>query len=143
MDFPLGIGALAEATGCKIETIRYYEKESLLPAPPRSPGGHRLYSPDHLKRLTFLRRCRDLGFTMAEIRELLSLIDSERYTCQEINALTMIHVGIIREKLRDLKRLESALVEMADACQRDERPECPIVDALYEPLRASRSQRGS
>jgi len=143
MDFPLGIGALAEATGCKIETIRYYEKESLLPAPPRSPGGHRLYSPDHLKRLTFLRRCRDLGFTMAEIRELLSLIDSDGYTCQEINALTMTHVEIIREKRRDLKRLEAALVEMAEACKRDTRPECPIVDALYEPLRDSGSQRGT
>ena len=130
MDFPLGIGALASATGCNIETIRYYERESLLPPPPRSPGGHRQYAAEHLKRLTFLRRARALGFSMAEIRELLSLIDSDRYTCQEINALTM-------------KRLESALVEMADACKRDTRPECPIVDALYEPLRDSGSQRGT
>ncbi len=143
MHFPLGIGALASATGCNIETIRYYERESLLPSPPRSPGGHRQYAAEHLKRLTFLRRARVLGFSMAEIRELLSLIDSDRYTCQEINALTMTHVETIREKLRDLKRLESALVEMADACKRDTRPECPIVDALYEPLRDSGSQRGT
>lgn len=134
MEFPLGIGALAQATSCKIETIRYYEKASLLPAPPRSPGGHRLYSPDHLKRLTFLRRCRGLGFTMAEIRELLSLLDSDHYSCQEINTLTMAHVKIVRNKVRDLKKLERALVQMADSCARDDRPECPIVDALYEPL---------
>lgn len=133
MEFPLGIGALARATGCKIETIRYYERESLLPAPPRSPGGHRLYGADHLKRLTFLRRCRGLGFSMAEIRELLSLLDSDHYTCQEINALTMAHVKIVRDKVRDLKKLEAALVRMANSCARDDRPDCPIVDALYEP----------
>ena len=138
MEFPLGIGALAQATGCKIETIRYYEKESLLPPPPRTRGGHRLYSPDHLKRLTFLRRCRDLGFTMAEIRELLSLLDSDHYSCQEINALTMTHAKIIRDKVRDLKRLERALVQMADSCAKDDRPDCPIVDALYQPLNRAR-----
>lgn len=138
MEFPLGIGALAQATGCNIETIRYYERESLLPPPPRSRGGHRLYNPDHLKRLTFLRRCRALGFTMAEIRELLSLLDSTHYSCQEINALTLAHAKIIRDKVRDLKKLERALVQMADSCAKDDRPDCPIVDALYQPLNRAR-----
>ena len=75
-----GIGALSAQTGVIIETIRYYEHEGLMPAPPRTAGGHRSYSEDHLKRLTFIRRCRELGFSMAEIRGLLALVDGGSYT---------------------------------------------------------------
>ena len=70
-----GIGSLSSQTGVKVETIRYYEKEALLPSPPRTAGGHRSYSEDHMKRLTFIRRCRQLGFSMEEIRALLALVD--------------------------------------------------------------------
>ena len=69
------IGALSARTGCNIETIRYYEKIGLLPTPPRSSGGRRLYSHEHLKQLTFVRRSRQLGFHLGEIRELLNLVD--------------------------------------------------------------------
>jgi len=71
----LAIGALSERTGCKIETIRFYERTRLLPAPARSPGGYRLYSKDHLKRLTFIRRARKLGFSVDDVRKLLKLAD--------------------------------------------------------------------
>ena len=77
-------GALAARTGCNIETIRYYERIGLLPPPPRSAGGHRLYGRDLVKRLTFVRRSRDLGFTLKEIRELLRLVDGGTYTCGEV-----------------------------------------------------------
>ena len=132
--FPVGIGELSRQTGCHIETIRYYEKQGMMPKPPRSAGGHRLYGPDHLKRLTFIRRCRDLGFTMAQITELLSLVDEHCYTCHDIREITLGHVEEIRGKLSDLKRLEKVLLGIAAGCTNDAAPECPIVDALYEPL---------
>jgi MerR family mercuric resistance operon transcriptional regulator len=84
----LGIGGLSKLTGVKIETIRYYERQKLLVDPPRSEGGHRCYNEDHLKRLTFIRRSRQLGFSMEEIRELLILVEGGMYTCGEVNALT-------------------------------------------------------
>ena len=132
--FPIGIGALSRRTDCKIETIRYYERQGLLPEPPRSVGGHRLYKEDHLKRLTFIRRCRNLGFTMAQIRQLLGLVDEHQYSCQEIKALTMDHVEEIKQKIDHLKRLEQALLKMAAECSGESIPSCPVIDALYQPL---------
>ena len=75
----LSIGRVAAETGCHIETIRYYEKEGLLPAPERTKGGHRLYTRQMVERLLFIRRSRELGFSMGEIRQLLSLVDATRY----------------------------------------------------------------
>ena len=85
----LSRGELAARTGCNIETIRYYEQIDLLPPPPRSQGGHRLYGQDLLKRLNFVRRSRDLGFTLEEIRELLRLVDGGKYTCAQVEALAL------------------------------------------------------
>ena len=133
--FPIGIGALSRRTDCKIETIRYYERPGWLPEPPRSVGGHRLYKEDHLKRLTFIRRCRNLGFTMAQIRQLLGLVDEHQYSCQDIKTLTMDHVEEIREKIDHLKRLEQALLQMAAECSGESIPSCPVIDALYQPLK--------
>ena len=99
-------GALAARTGCNIETIRYYEKIGLLPPPPRSAGGHRLYGRDLVKRLNFVRRSRDLGFTLEEIRELLRLVDGGTYTCGEVEQLARDHVRDIRHKIADLRRLQ-------------------------------------
>jgi len=127
----LSIGALSKQTCCNIETIRYYERIDLLPAPPRTEGGHRLYSEDHLKRLTFIRRSRALGFTLDEIRSLLSLIDDGSYTCGEILTLTTAHLDEVRKKMKDLKKLENTLVEITVNCKGGEVPECPIIDALF------------
>ncbi len=128
------IGQLSKKTGCNIETIRYYEKRGLLPNPPRTAGGYRLYDSDHLKRLTFVRRSRDLGFSMAEIEKLLSLVDEHQLTCHDMHQQTLAHLGGVQSKIADLKRLERVLTEIASKCSDGTVPECPIIDALYEPL---------
>jgi MerR family mercuric resistance operon transcriptional regulator len=124
-------GALAARIGCNIETIRYYEKAGLLPPPPRSQGGHRLYGQELVKRLSFVRRSRDLGFTLEEIRELLRLVDGRRYTCAQVETLALAHVQEIRRKLSDLRKLKNVLETMASQCSGGKVPECPIIDALF------------
>lgn len=126
------IGTLSTQTGCNIETIRYYEREGLMPDPPRTDGGHRLYEEEHVKRLTFIRRSRELGFTLDEVRGLLRLVDGGHYTCAEVRTLTLEHLEEIRRKTTDLKRLGKVLKEMAAQCTGDEVPECPIIEALFK-----------
>ena len=128
---PFTIGALSRGTSCHIETIRYYERIGLMPKPPRSPGGHRLYEEDHLRRLTFIRRSRELGFTLEEVRGLLRLVDGGSYTCAEVKALTLDHAAEVRRKVADLRKLERVLKEMAAECDGGEVPQCPIIDTLY------------
>lgn len=130
---PLTRGALAARTGCNIETIRYYEQIGLLPPPPRSAGGHRLYGRDLEKRLNFVRKSRDLGFTIEEIRELLGLVDGGTYTCAEVERLARDHVREIRRKIGDLRKLERVLETMAARCSGGAVPDCPIIDALFDP----------
>ena len=124
-------GMIAKQSGVNIETVRYYERIGLLPAPPRSVGGHRMYDEDMLKRLHFIRRSRELGFTLDEVRGLLQLVDGGGYTCGEVEALTTAHLGEVRRKLADLKRLERVLREMVAGCQGGEVPECPVIEALF------------
>jgi len=124
-------GKLAARFGCHLETIRYYEKIGLLPAPARSLGGHRLYGIDDQRRLRFVLRCRELGFSIEELRSLLSLVDSESYTCGEIHDLTVDHSKSIRRKISDLKRLERTLNKISGACAGGAIPECPVIDALW------------
>jgi MerR family mercuric resistance operon transcriptional regulator len=126
-------GRLAARTGCNLETIRYYEQVGLLPSPPRSRGGHRLYGEDLVKRLTFIRRTRDLGFSIEEIRGLLRLVDGRKYTCAEVETLAAEHVREIRRKIADLEKLMGVLESMASECSRGKVPECPIIDALFDP----------
>lgn len=126
-------GALAARTGCNIETVRYYERIGLLPPPPRSTGGHRLYGPDLVKRLGFVRKSRGLGFTIEEIRELLRLVDGGTYTCGEVEELAHGHVREIRRKIADLRKLEEVFRTMAAQCSGGAIPDCPIIDALFDP----------
>jgi MerR family mercuric resistance operon transcriptional regulator len=125
------IGTLSKKTNCKIETIRYYEKIALLPEPSRSTGGYRIYDTEHLKRLVFVRRSRELGFTIDEIRTLLNLVDGGKYTCSDIKSITLTHLNDIRQKIIDLKKLEKTLSKIASQCTDNSAPDCPIVDALY------------
>ena len=127
------IGALAGRSGVQIETIRYYEKIGVMPKPARSAGGYRLYTAEHLGRLTFIRRGRELGFTLEELRGLLRLVDGKAYTCAEVRALTLDHVADIRRKIADLKRLERVMLDISSHCSGKEVPECPIIDALFQP----------
>ena len=128
----LPIGKLAEQSGVNIETIRYYEKVGVMPAPDRTAGGYRVYGPNHVKRLSFVRRGRELGFGLDELRGLLRLVDGHNHTCAEVRALTLDHVAEIRRKIRDLRRLERVMANMAARCVGSRVPECPIIDALFE-----------
>lgn len=124
------IGALSAATGVNIETIRYYEKIGLMPAPPRNEGRQRVYDASHLKRLTFIRRGRELGFSLDQIRELLGLVRGHDLTCAGVKTMTDAHVTDIRRKVKDLKKLERVLTDLSAQCCGDAVPDCPILDAL-------------
>lgn len=126
------IGQLSRQTGCKIGTIRYYERIGLLPEPARSEGGYRIYNENHLKRLSFIRRSRELGFTIEEIRVLLNLVDGGNYACSDVKTITLEHVETVSQKIADLKKLEKTLSRIASQCAGDATPECPIIDALFE-----------
>ncbi|GIX14778.1 MAG: MerR family transcriptional regulator [Paracoccaceae bacterium] len=123
-------GRLARATGCNIETIRYYEKAGLLPAPPRSARGYRLYSDAHLARLRFILRARELGFSMEDIRGLLGLGDGAAPSCAEVKARTERHLADVRARIADLRRIEAVLAETARRCSGEARPDCPVIDSL-------------
>ncbi len=127
----LSIGSLSQRTGCNIETIRYYERIGLMPEPPRTAGGHRCYGKSHERRLGFIRRCRELGFSIEEIRVLLGLVDGGDYTCGEVKAVADRHLDDVRRKIADLKKLERTLKDVGLACDGSQVPECPIIDALY------------
>ncbi len=135
----MGIGALSRRTGCNVETIRYYERIGVLPAPPRTAGGHRVYGREHLKRLGFVRRARELGFTLPRVRELLRMVDGPDGTCDEVNEITLSHLAEVRRKIADLRRIEGALAAMAERCGGGEVPDCPVVDALFSPPHAERA----
>jgi MerR family mercuric resistance operon transcriptional regulator len=127
------IGALSKRTGVKIETVRFYERAGILPKPPRTAGGHRLYSQDHLKRLSFVRRSRELGFSLENVRGLLELVDGGRHTCAEVKAVTLEHLGDVHRRIADLQRLARTLAQVAGKCRGGKVPDCPIIEALSDP----------
>lgn len=127
----LTIGSLARRAGSNVETVRYYERIGLLPEPPRSEGGHRLYGEEHVRRLAFIRRSRELGFAIDEVRGLLAICDSGDYTCSEVKATTLQHRAAVRCKIADLQRLDSMLSSVATRCAGDAGQDCPILDALF------------
>ncbi|MBL4762006.1 MAG: helix-turn-helix domain-containing protein [Gammaproteobacteria bacterium] len=127
------IGQLAKRGHCKVATVHYYEKTGLMPKPPRSAGGHRIYALEHLKRLSFIRRSRDLGFSIAQTRELLTLLDEPDHVCGEVKTMAQIHADKIQEKINDLQRFKTALDQMVQQCKNNDAStdDCPIIDALY------------
>lgn len=133
---PFGVGDLARAGQCKVETVRYYEKIGLMPTPQRTEGGHRVYHRPELKRLIFIRRSRDLGFSVAQVRDLLQFVDEPNHTCGEVKALTLAQSEEVQRKIDDLQRLHKALLEMADKCKGESYSleQCPIIDALYDEI---------
>lgn len=129
-----GIGALSKQTACNIETIRYYEKIGLLPAASRSNGGHRVYHEIHRDRLLFIRQGRELGFSLDDVRELISLSGDRQRSCGEALTLVRRHLEVVEAKLSQLQVIRGALVAMADSCQTccpgARAPDCTIVEAL-------------
>lgn len=124
-------GELANGAGVNVQTVRYYERRGLLPEPPRTSSGYRQYGPDDLRRLLFIRRAQELGFQLAEIKELLSLRVREDGSCGEVQERAEGAISRIEEQLRQLTRMRSALASLAEACERQEpTAECPILEAL-------------
>ena len=126
-----GIGELSQRTRVNIETVRYYEKIGLLPRPPRTGGGHRVYADAQLKRLVFIRRSRELGFTLDEIRNLLGMVEGG-YACGKVQEAALAHLKTIRSKIADLRRMERTLADTAAQCEGGTAPECPIIDVLNQ-----------
>jgi len=125
------IGELARRTGCNIETIRYYERIGLVPHPPRSAGRYRLYETEDVRRLFFVRRARELGFGLDEIRALLVLsAEHSDGTCGEVRELAARHLADVRVKIADLRAMERALTEAVRRCDGGHLPGCPLIDTL-------------
>jgi len=121
---------LARRTGCNLETIRYYEKIGMMPDPPRTASGYRVYDEAHVSRLRFILRARELGFAIEEIRGLLALVDGGTQTCAEVKERTERHLADVRTKIADLRRIERVLAATAAKCTGDEVPDCPVLEAL-------------
>jgi MerR family mercuric resistance operon transcriptional regulator len=139
----LAIGALSQRAGCPVETIRYYERVGLLPAPARSPGGYRLYAPPHLKRLMFIRRARALGFSLDEVRRLLRLADERQRPCAEALVVAAAHLTDVQAKIAALRAMERVLGETVARCEAGKGTECPPIEALSDEHGTGRDDKGS
>ena len=126
----LSIGELARQTGVNLETIRYYEKVGILPPIPRSANGRRRYGAPERRVLSFVRRSRELGFTLDEIRTLIRLGGPERAPCAQVREIASEHLRDIRGKIADLRRLERVLAETVAKCANGRAPRCPIIAEL-------------
>ena len=122
------IGELAKLTDCAVETIRYYERENLLPEPARSDGNYRVYTQAHAERLTFIRNCRTLDMTLEEIRSLLGLRDSPQDQCENVNALIDEHIHHVKARIDGLLALQEQLLDLRQRCGGG--PECGILQRL-------------
>src|SRR5580658_10875 len=112
----LKIGALAERAQWQAETLRYYEREGLLPVPPRSQGNYRLYGPAHIERLSFIRLCRSLDMTLDEIRTLLNFCDAPLSNCAQVSALLDQHIRHVADRISQLHQLERQLKDLRSLC---------------------------
>ncbi|SFR97234.1 MerR family transcriptional regulator [Sphingomonas jatrophae] len=126
----LTIGDLAKATATKVETIRYYERIGLLPRPARTTGNYRSYGEPELARLSFIRRARDLGFSLDQVRALLSLSDDRGQDCAAIDQIAGEHLRAVDQKLADLVALRRELKAVIDSCDGGTVAECRMIEAL-------------
>ncbi|MEA2977853.1 MAG: hypothetical protein QOF19_3373 [Alphaproteobacteria bacterium] len=126
------IGALSEATGCKVQTIRYYEQIGLMPSPPRSEGRQRRYASSHIKRLAFIRHARELGFDIEEVRQLLALSDQPDKSCEAVDRIAQHHLAEIGSKIARLSSLEKEVKRMTASCKRGRVAECRVIEVLAD-----------
>jgi MerR family mercuric resistance operon transcriptional regulator len=127
------IGELADQSGVNLETIRYYERIGLIPSPPRTAAGYRQYRTDHLRRLVFLRRSRQLGFSIREVKDLLSLASQPNRPCQDVTRMASAHVVSVKAKIQELQRLKRALETLVRACPGKMCiADCGILEALVD-----------
>ncbi|APZ99754.1 transcriptional regulator [Sphingopyxis sp. QXT-31] len=123
------IGELSRRTGCNIETIRYYERIGVLDVPLRR-GRYRSYGEEDVGRLGFVRRARELGFTLDEVRALLQLATGGQAACAEVRDVASSHLADVRAKIADLKRMERVLAASVRACEAGDDPACPLLQTL-------------
>lgn len=124
------IGEVAAQSGCKVETIRYYERQGLLPRPARTASGYRSYGHQDVDRLGFVTRSRALGFGLAEIRDFIGLEENPDLSCADVDRLAREHLAEVRHKLEQLQRLERALAALIAGCHGGQRADCAILNAL-------------
>ncbi len=125
----IAIGELSRRTNCNIETVRYYERIGLLPTPARR-GRYRLYGGEDVGRLAFVRRSRELGFTLDEVRALLGLAAGGGGACAEVRAIAATHLAEVQAKVADLQAMERVLADAVRRCDAGEAPGCPLIDVL-------------
>ena len=128
----IAIGELSRQTGNNIETIRYYERIGLVPAPPRQ-GRYRSYDVEDVGRLRFVWRARRLGFTLDEVRALLRLAKGGQTSCSAARSLAAAHLADVKAKIADLRRMERVLAGAVQACDAGNLPVCPLIESLYAP----------
>jgi MerR family mercuric resistance operon transcriptional regulator len=134
------IGELSRLCGVNVETIRYYEKVKMLPAPLRTEAGRRVYGPKETRILVFIRRGRELGFTLDQIRALLNLSGPGKASCAEVQEIATHHIEDIRAKINDFAKLERLLRKTVSQCSGGKIPDCPVLDILHaQGFRASRT----
>lgn len=133
MNHVLTIGEVAKAAKVGVETVRFYEREGLIAEPPRRESGYRQYPPDTVRRLRFIRRAKELGFTLKEIGELLSLRVDPATTCADVRVLARTKIDDIEQKLAELQKMKNVLERLARTCRgKGPTSECPILDMLDE-----------
>ena len=128
MDY--SIGHLAQQAGYAVQTVRYYEETGLMPHPPRTEGGQRRYSAEHLERLLFIRHARDLGFEVDDVRSLLALTAEPEQSCAAVDQIARKHLAAIDEKINRLGSLRAEVCRMLKACAREKVAECNVIGAL-------------
>ncbi len=126
------ISDAAAASGCHLETIRYYERVGLMPPPARTASGYRAYRPAEVERLRFISRGRELGFSLEEIRSLLRLDDDSKMSCGDVDVIARTHLADIRQRIDELHRMATELERVIAECAGGERGHCTILNALRE-----------
>jgi len=126
----LTIGRVAKETGCKVQTIRYYEEIGVLPPPDRSAGNQRIYEPEHIQRLNFIRHARELGFSLAAIRDLLSLTDNPNQSCITADGIAREQLGQVNHRINRLQLLKLELERMIEQCSGGQIKDCRVIEVL-------------
>jgi DNA-binding transcriptional MerR regulator len=139
MSAGIAIGEAAFRTGVKVPTIRYYEQVGLLPAPPRTQGNRRLYGPDELRRLSFIRHARELGFEMEDIRDLLAMTAEPQASCHQADSIARSHLVEIKRRIARLQSLRSELERMIWECGHGRVCDCRIIETLASPSKVTQA----
>ncbi|WP_338355739.1 Cu(I)-responsive transcriptional regulator [uncultured Marinobacter sp.] len=139
----MNIGKAAAASGVSAKMIRYYESNELIPSASRTEAGYRNYSENDVKTLCFIRRARDLGFSVTQMRELVALWQDQSRASADVKRLALEHVEALERKAQEIREMSRALRHLAENCQGDARPDCPIINGLErsaEQVQTSKSE---